>query len=99
MLVFQGTPSFVHSQNGKGTLPRRSLAMGSIPESHWKLPEGRGRGGGRGRTRWVGGDRSEMAAVGHGIVLTARGGIDSTDRCRRPGTSHVAVCGTGGGGR
>lgn len=44
MLVFQGTPAFVYSQNGKGTLPRRSLAMGSIPEGHWKLPEGRGRG-------------------------------------------------------
>lgn len=45
------------------------------------------------------GDRSEMAAVGHGIVLTARGGIDSTDHCSRPGTSHLAVCGIGGGGR
>lgn len=32
----------------KGTLPRRSLSMGSIPEGHWKLPEGRGRGGGGG---------------------------------------------------
>lgn len=50
----------------------------------------------------MGGDRSEMAAVGHGIVLTvltAWRGIDSTDHCRRPGTSHLAVCGIGGGGR
>ena len=96
-LVFQGTTSVRSQQEWKGNIAKKEFGDGLNSRGPLEGSRGLGKGERRWRARWVGGDRSEMAAVGHGIVLTARGGIDSTDHCRRPGTSHSAVCGIGGG--